>query len=92
MNRVAFPPSPPAADERIVADSAAFEPCEAALQSLVLRAGYVVTERQYSVSPDWGQVLRAKVDIAGGAISAPVIVWLKEGEGVGLFVDMGPER
>jgi len=92
MDRPPFPPTRAAADEEIVTDSAAFAHCEAALHAFGARGGGLVTERQYAVSPEWGNVLRAKVDMAGGAISVPVIVWRKPGEGVQLYVDMGRER
>ncbi len=88
------PPAPPAlvaADERSVVDGAAFGACDKALEAFVARGGVTVTSRQYSISPQWGNVLRAKVAFRDGSVDYPVTCWSKPGEGAEMWVDMqGP--
>jgi hypothetical protein len=94
MDGLTFPPGSATADEKIVADGAAFGTCEEALQAFVSRGAGTVTDRQYSVSPEWGNVLRAKVALGQGVASAiPIVCWAKPGQGVEMVVDMqGPAR
>lgn len=89
MDIPGLPPTHPAADEESVTAGPAFEPCEAMLQAFVTRGGGLVTERQYWLSPEWGQVLRAKVAFGADATPVPVTCGQKPGEGVQIFVDMG---
>jgi hypothetical protein len=84
-----FPPTDPAADETVVTDGAAFATCEMALQAFASRGSATVTDRQYSLSPEWGHVLWATVALPGVGVSAiPVVLSSKPGEGVAMFVDM----
>ena len=94
MDSSMFPPTTAGAAEKIVSDGAAFGACEEALQAFASRASGTVTDRQYSVSPQWGNVLRAKVSLGGGVASAiPVVCWSRPGQGVEMVVDtQGPGR
>jgi hypothetical protein len=94
MDVPTFPPRNATADEQIVSDPTAFGTCEEALQAFTSRGAGTVVERQYSVSPEWGNVLRARVTLGNGLTSAiPVVCWSKSGQGVAMFVDMqDPER
>jgi hypothetical protein len=86
------PPLPPriaTADEKVVSDQPAFWACDAALFGFAVTGGEAVTDRRYSVSPKWGNVLRAKVRFRNDArFAAPVVCWSKPGEEAQLFVDM----
>jgi hypothetical protein len=61
------------------------------LQALALRGGHI-GGREYSISPAWGLVLRAKLTLEGQASAGALtlICWSKPGERVQLFVVSPP--
>jgi len=92
MDHPNFPPMSATADEKIASDHTAFRNCEEAVQAFATQGKGQVTDRQYSVSPEWGNVLRAKVALGAGLASAiPVVCWSKPGQDAELVVDtQGP--
>ncbi len=90
MDHASWPPSRPAADEKIVSGGAEFATCDKGLDAFAAQGAGTVAERRYSSSPEWGYVVRAKVTLGrDGWGGAPVICWAKPGQKAELFVDMG---
>lgn len=97
MEHWSFPPSTATGDEKNVSDHAGFDNCEAAIQAFAFEAKAQITDRKYSVSKQWGKVLRAKVLIARHGLSATTLVtcWTGSGPGVQLVADFqgcGPQQ
>jgi len=89
MDQLAFPPSTPAIDETAVSDHTGFENCERALQGIASLGWATLTDRQYYVSPKWGNVLRGKFALKGEASApAPIVCWSKPGEPAEFMIDM----
>jgi hypothetical protein len=87
-----FPPPSPAADEEVVPHGPAFAVCDEVLHSLTQRGGGVIEDRQYSVSAQWGHLVRARLKSAGGSSDFPVACWSKPGEGAQIWIDaQGPQ-
>ena len=89
MDDLPFAPSQAAPDEVASSAGPAFAVCEEALKALVAHGGWSITSRQYWVSPQWGNVLRARVMLGPGMSSdVPVICSAKPGEGAQIVLDM----
>jgi hypothetical protein len=76
-------------DENEVSDHTGFEPCEAVIQTLASKTDDRIVNRKYSVSKQWGKILRANLMPEDEfATSAPVVVcWTGAGPGVQIFID-----
>jgi hypothetical protein len=90
MEQPTFPPLSAAPDEQSVSDHAGFDQCEAALQTFAAKANAELTDRTYSVSKEWGRILRAKVRMGGaGSSMAPLLIcWTAPGPGVQMMVEV----
>src|SRR5580698_9934256 len=91
MDEFPHPPWNTMAGETSVSDAAEFRDCERAIDAFASRGKGVITERRYSVSRDWGRVLRAKVAFAQAGFDATMLVtcWTGEGPGVRIAVEVG---
>ena len=97
MDNFPHPPWIATPHETSVSDPTTFGACEQALGAFASRAGGKITERRYSVSKQWGQVLRAKVGFARGnhAVKTLVTCWSGAGPGVQMAVEVdgcGPQQ
>jgi hypothetical protein len=61
MDSWEFPPWSPAADETVALDLSTFRNCEAAVQAVASRGNGQISDELYTVSSEWGEILRAKV-------------------------------
>jgi hypothetical protein len=93
MNDLSVPPWSADSDENIVSGSAVFGDCEQAVQAFASQANGQVTERKYSISKKWGNVLRAKVVVTfeGSSRATLVNCWSGSGPGVEIFVKMADD-
>jgi hypothetical protein len=97
MDNFPHPPWTATADETSVSDPTAFSVCEQAIEAFASRADGKVTERRYSISQQWGRVLRAKVGFARANSAGAVLVtcWSGAGPGVQMAVEVdgcGPQQ
>jgi len=68
------PPWEPASDEVSVSDGAGFSGCDAVIRALAEKADSNPRDTQYSLSKQWGKVVRTKLTIAHGGLSATTLV------------------
>jgi hypothetical protein len=97
MTDLSFPPWEQTDDEQSVSDHAEFVDCEAVIQSLASKMSSNVIGREYSVSKQWGKVLRAKVVMSQAGLSATTLVtcWSRAKSGVEMMVkvaECGPQQ
>ena len=97
MDNFPHPPWNASGDETSVSDPTTFRPCEQAIEAFASRAAGRITERRYSVSKQWGRVLRAKVSFAraNSAVTVLVTCWSGDGPGVQMAVEVdgcGPQQ
>jgi hypothetical protein len=90
MDVFPHPPWSGTADETSVSDPTTFSDCEQAMQAFASRAQGEITERRYSISKQWGRVLRAKVGFGRGNVAATTLVtcWSGAGAGVQMAVEV----
>jgi hypothetical protein len=92
LDNIEYPPWSIAASEQITSDHAGFEACEAAIAAMASRSGGGISNEVFSVSPQWGRVLRAKI---GAAPQLPsilqVICWSNPGPEVDMVVKVAGE-
>jgi hypothetical protein len=96
MDSFTYPPWNAGGDETSVSDSTMFSNCDQAIEAFASRDGGQITERRYSVSKQWGRVLRAKVGFARrGFVSTTLVTcWSDVGPGVQMAVEIegcGPQ-
>ena len=91
MDIFPHPPWNAITEETSVSDSVEFSQCERAIDVFASRGKGVINERRYSVSKDWGRILRAKVAFAEAGFDATMLVtcWTGEGPGVRIAVEVG---
>ena len=72
-----WPPSSPSQDEKVVLDRSAFRDCKEAVQAFASRHGGKMENETYTVSKEWGKVLRAKITsmFQGSPVASLVICW-----------------
>ncbi len=89
LNDLPFAPSRPTEDEQAAADHSGFQDCEAVMAMYADRSGDRMADRTYTVSKQWGKVLRAKAIMTrhGRSSTALVTCWTGSGPGVRIFVD-----
>jgi hypothetical protein len=77
MEGLQSPPCNMEPDETISAESGAFSDCLKPISALAARTNGRVTEQTFSLSPQWGKVVRAKIvsDHEGSPTTACVISW-----------------
>ena len=88
MDDLSAPPWDVANDETIVADSSIFSQCDDVLKTFVSQAKGLIKSRTYSISKQWGSVLRAKAELpfAGVTTTTLITCWSKSGSGVEIVV------
>jgi len=84
-------------DEVSTSDPKMFGACEQAMDAFARRGGGTITERKYSISKEWGRVLRAKVSFARNGVAGTMLVtcWTGAGPGVQMAVEVegcGPQQ
>jgi hypothetical protein len=97
MDNFPHPPWSMTGDEVSDSDTTKFADCEQAIDAFASRTDGKITERRYSVSEEWGRILRAKVGFAHGSIGGTVLVtcWTGEGPGVRIAMEIdgcGPQQ
>ena len=96
MDNFPHPPWNATPDETRVSDPTEFNACKQAIEAFASRAEGKISERTYSVSKQWGRVLRAKVGFSrgGSAVMTLVTCWTGAGPGVQMAVEVdgcGPQ-
>jgi hypothetical protein len=88
MDDWTFPPWSPAADERVATDRSAFHNCEAAVRDIASRGDGEISHETYTLSEEWGKVLRAKVTFTfeGSPTTSLVTCWSVSGPRVKMWV------
>jgi hypothetical protein len=97
MDGFSYPPWNGTGDETSVSDLTSFADCEKAVETFVSRGGGKIMQQKYSVSKQWGRVLRAKVGFASGGVAGTTLVtcWSGAGPGVQMAVEIegcGPQQ
>jgi hypothetical protein len=98
MDSFTYPHWDAISDETAVSDTRTFSDCEQAVAAFASRAGGSIVDRKYSVSDQWGRVLRANVGLshrAGFAATTLVTCWSGAGPGVRMAVEIegcGPQQ
>jgi hypothetical protein len=83
----------PAANEEVTSDPTGFANCESAIAAVASRSGGTIANRVYSLSPDWGRVLRASISAAPRLPSAlQIICWSQPGPEVDMVVKVDDGR
>jgi hypothetical protein len=92
-------PNPPwdATSNETISDPTTFSDCEQALGVFVSHGGGTIVERRYSLSKQWGRVLRAKVNFAQNGVAGTLLTttWSGAGPGVQMAVEVercGPQQ
>jgi hypothetical protein len=84
-------------NETTVSDPKAFRDCEQALSALASHGDGAIVERRYSLSKQWGRVMRAKVNVAHNGVAGTLLAtaWSGAGPGVHMAVEVegcGPQQ
>jgi len=74
MNGFSSPPWSGAADETSVSDPGKFADAERAIEAIAARGGGLIFDRKYTISREWGRVLRAKIRFAAAGIAGTTLV------------------
>ena len=90
MDSFPHPPWNAVSGETSASDLTEFSQCEQAVSAFSSQAKGKITERRYSVSKQWGKVLRAKVEFAHGNLAGTALVtsWSDSGSGVKIAVEV----
>ena len=87
MDNLDAPTWRPATNEEIVSNQTEFANCDSAIAAVASRSGGTIADRVYTLSPQWGRVLRASI---GGGARLPgtllVICWSQAGPEVDMVV------
>jgi hypothetical protein len=90
MDNLHAPTWRPAANEDVTSYNTEFANCEAAIAAVASRSGGTIDNRLYSVSPEWGRVLRASIAAGPRLPSAlSVVCWSQPGAEVEMVVKVG---
>jgi hypothetical protein len=89
LAELAPPPWTPSHDERPSTDYPAFATCLGMVEMLAVGMGRV-TDRRFSSSPEFGDILRARVATVTPDKPALVTCWFRPGKGASIIADMGP--
>jgi hypothetical protein len=97
MDHFPHPPWIATRDETSVADPAKFSDCEQAIDAFASRAPGHISDRRYSLSKEWGRILRAKVGVAHAGMGGTLLVtcWTGAGPGVSIAIEVdgcGPQQ
>jgi hypothetical protein len=90
MNGFTCPPFSLAADETVVSDSPAFSTCKDVLGEVASKLSGSVTDQQYSLSKEWGKIVRARIPFLHNGLKGTALVtcWSNSGSGVKLAAKM----
>jgi hypothetical protein len=96
MDHFPHPPWIEAPDETSVSDPAKFSDCERAIDAFASRAQGHITDRRYSLSKEWGRILRAKVGVTHAGLGGTLLVicWMGAGPSVSIAIEVdgcGPQ-
>jgi hypothetical protein len=84
MNGLSMPPWGGSPDEIASVDPAGFGACQSVVQGFASKAGGQITGRRYSVSKEWGKILRARMTVGQReeAFTMLLTCWSRPGEPV----------
>jgi hypothetical protein len=84
MDQYSFPPWKPSNDDIRSSDSARFSECEKVIETFCSRINGDVTEQTYSISEQWGAIVRAKIafETDGSPGTALLTCWSASGPDV----------
>jgi len=78
----------PTADEKAVLDRSIFHHCEITLNAYAERINGKISNETYTLSKEWGKILRAKVawNLRGRSATSLVTCWSASEPGVEIFI------
>jgi hypothetical protein len=84
MDNYSFPPPDPAPDEIVSPYSSRFGACEQVIGMFSSRVNGAITEQAYSLSEQWGAIIRAKITFErdGSPATALLTCWSGSGSDV----------
>jgi hypothetical protein len=88
MESFDIPPWSPAVEETVALDHSAFRNCEDVLRAVVSRGDGNISNETYTLSKQWGKILRAKVTstFRGAPTSSLVMCWSASDPGVEIWI------
>lgn len=97
MDNFPHPPWDVTSNETTLSDPATFRDCEQALDLFASHGGGTIVERRYSLSKQWGRVMRAKVNFAASGLAGTLhtVAWCGAGAGVQVAIEVegcGPQQ
>jgi hypothetical protein len=83
MDDLQFPPWRPDSTETVVSDQPAFHGCDEVIDTFAAKANATATNRVYTQSQQWGDVVRARV-VDDNPNTSPTLITCWTGSGGGL--------